>query len=148
MEAARGEVRILPSFALGGYLVFLPTGGTQAMMMGDLVLTETELEPVMLELAQSGVDVTAIHNHLLWEQPTVMYMHVMATGEPAQLAKSVHDALALTRTPLSRRRRSRPTSRSTSIPQRSIRRSARRERSAAASTSSRSRPPSRSRARG
>jgi len=95
------KVPILPSFALGGYLVFLPTsGGTQAMMMGDLVLTESEIEPVMLKLVQSGVDITAIHNHLLWLQPAVMYMHVMGAGNPAQLAKAVHDALALTRTPL------------------------------------------------
>jgi hypothetical protein len=93
--------RVRPFFALGGYLVFLPTGtGTQAMMMGDLVLTESELEPVMLSLEQSGVDVAAIHNHILWEKPTVMYMHLMVTGDPVQLATAVHNALALTHTPL------------------------------------------------
>jgi hypothetical protein len=93
--------RVKPAFALGGYLVFLPTGsGTQAMMMGDLVLTEDELEPVMLKLEQGGVDVAAIHNHILWEKPTVMYMHVMVTGDAVQLATAVHNALALTHTPL------------------------------------------------
>jgi hypothetical protein len=93
--------QVKPFFALGGYLVFLPTGsGTQAMMMGDLVLTEGEIEPVMLKLEQGGVDVAAIHNHLLWEKPTVMYMHVMVMGDPVQLATAVHDALALTHTPL------------------------------------------------
>jgi hypothetical protein len=93
--------RVRPFFALGGYLVFLPTGtGTQVMMMGDLVLTEDELEPVMLSLEQSGVDVAAIHNHILWEKPTVMYMHLMVTGDPVQLATDVHNALALTNTPL------------------------------------------------
>jgi hypothetical protein len=92
---------VRPFFALGGYLVFLPTGtGTQTMMMGDLVLTESELEPVMLSLEQSGVDVAAIHNHILWEKPTVMYMHLMVTGDPVQLATDVHNALALTHTPL------------------------------------------------
>jgi len=69
-------------------------------MMGDLVLTEGEIEPVMLKLEQGGVDVAAIHNHLLWEKPTVMYMHVMVMGDPVQLATAVHDALALTHTPL------------------------------------------------
>ena len=95
------DVKIKPAFALGGYLVFLSTGsGMQAMMMGDLVVTEDEIEPVMLKLEQGGVEVAAIHNHLLWEKPTVMYMHVMVTGDAVQLATAVHDALALTDTPL------------------------------------------------
>jgi hypothetical protein len=105
VEGAHGlalqDFRVRPFFALGGYLVFLPTGtGTQVMMMGDLVLTENELEPVMLSLEQSGVDVAAIHNHILWEKPTVMYMHLMVMGDPIQLATAVHNALALTHTPL------------------------------------------------
>jgi hypothetical protein len=96
-----GSFQVKPFFALGGYLVFLPTGnGTQAMMMGDLVLTESEIEPVMLKLEEGGVDVAAIHNHLLWEKPTVMYMHMMVTGDAVQLATAVHNALALTHTPL------------------------------------------------
>jgi Domain of Unknown Function (DUF1259) len=69
-------------------------------MMGDLVLNEDEIEPVMLKLEQGGVDIAAIHNHLLWEKPTVMYMHVMVMGDPVQLATAVHNALALTDTPL------------------------------------------------
>lgn len=90
-----------PSFALGSYLVFLSTGtGAQAMMMGDLVLTESEIEPVMLKLEQGGIDVAAIHNHLLWEKPTVMYMHLMVMGNAVQLAKAVHAALVLSHTPL------------------------------------------------
>jgi hypothetical protein len=93
--------QVKPFFALGGYLVFLPIGGgTQAMMMGDVVVTEGEIEPVMLKLEQGGVDVAAIHNHVLWEKPTVMYMHVMVMGDPVQLATGVHNALALTHTPL------------------------------------------------
>jgi hypothetical protein len=95
------SVRVKPAFALGGYLVFLSTGsGMQAMMMGDLVVTEDEIEPVMLKLEQGGVEVAAIHNHLLWEKPRVMYMHVMVMGDAVQLARAVHDALALTDTPL------------------------------------------------
>ena len=93
--------RVRPAFALGGYLVFLGTGtGMQAMMMGDLVLTEDELEPVMLSLEQQGVEVAAIHNHVLWEKPRVMYMHLMVVGDAVQLATAVHNALALTDTPL------------------------------------------------
>jgi hypothetical protein len=100
-HSPRGTVALKPSFALGGYLVFMSTGaGMQAMMMGDLVLTESEIEPVMLKLEQGGIDVAAIHNHLLWEKPTVMYMHVMVTGDAVQLATAVHAALALTHTPL------------------------------------------------
>jgi len=95
-----GHIRLKPAFALSGYLVFLPTRGSNAMMMGDLVLTEREIEPVMAKLAQGGVDVTAVHNHLLWEKPTVMYVHVEASGDAVQLAQVVHGALATSRTPL------------------------------------------------
>jgi hypothetical protein len=76
------KVHIKPAFALGGYLVFMSTGADmQAMVMGDLVLTEDEIEPVMLALEQHGIQITAIHNHLLWERPTVMYVHVMGMGD-------------------------------------------------------------------
>jgi hypothetical protein len=95
-----GKVRLKPAFALGGYLVFLPTSGANAMAMGDLVLAESEIERVMLKLEQGGVDVTAIHNHLLWEKPAVKYMHIEAMGDPVHLAQVVHDALATTKTPL------------------------------------------------
>jgi hypothetical protein len=102
LKTSTASFQIKPSFALGGFLVFASAGGgMQAMMMGDLVLTESEIEPVMLKFEQGGVEVAAIHNHLLWEKPTVMYMHVMVMGDAVQLAKTVHDALALTHTPLS-----------------------------------------------
>jgi hypothetical protein len=100
LKVMLGHIRLKPAFALGGYLVFLPTAGPNAMMMGDLVLVESELEPAMAKLAQGGVDVSAIHNHLLWEKPIVMYMHVMATGDAVHLAQVVHEALAVTKTPL------------------------------------------------
>jgi hypothetical protein len=71
------------------------------MLMGDLVLTESEIEPVLLKLEQGGVDITAIHNHLLWEKPSVKYMHIAATGDAVHLAQVVHDALASgSKTPL------------------------------------------------
>src|SRR5207244_3379718 len=64
-------------------------------------LTERELEPVLLKLEQGGVDVTAIHNHLLWEKPTVMYMNIEANGDAVSSAQAVHDALAAgSKTPL------------------------------------------------
>jgi hypothetical protein len=93
-------VRLAPSFALGGYLVFTSTGGSNALMMGDLVLTENEIEPVMSKLEQGGIEITAIHNHLIGTQPLVMYMHVMGQGDAVQLATAAHDALALSHTPL------------------------------------------------
>jgi hypothetical protein len=58
-------VKVKPSFALGSYLVYLGSGGSSAMMKRDLVLTEREIEPVMLKLEQAGIEVTALHNHLI-----------------------------------------------------------------------------------
>lgn len=91
-------VSIKPGFALGGWIAFEPMGD-RAMMMGDLVLTESEINPVMTKLLASGVDVTAIHNHLLRASPATFYMHVGGMGDPAQLAQKVRDALAETKTP-------------------------------------------------
>jgi hypothetical protein len=94
-----GEVRLLPAFALGGWVAFR-SEGAQATMMGDLVLTEDELTPVLDRLYQGGVTVTAIHNHLVGESPRVLYAHVHGHADPARLAETVHAALALTKTPL------------------------------------------------
>jgi hypothetical protein len=69
------------------------------MVMGDLVLTEDEVQPVMTKLQEGGIQEAAIHNHLIGESPRVMYMHIASHGDPAQMAKAVHDALALTKTP-------------------------------------------------
>jgi hypothetical protein len=93
-------VQLNPYFALGGYLVFMSTGGSNAIMMGDLVLTQDEIEPVMSKLEQGGIEITAIHNHLIGTQPLVMYMHVMGQGDAVQLATAAHDALVLSHTPL------------------------------------------------
>jgi hypothetical protein len=70
------------------------------MAMGDLVLLTAEVAPVMRALEAGGVEVAAVHNHLLGEMPRIIYMHIVATGDPAKIAATVHAALALTATPL------------------------------------------------
>src|SRR5215216_2718568 len=92
-------VTLKPGFALGGWLAFEPAG-TQAMVMGDLVLLESEINPVMQRLEQSGIEITAVHNHLLRSTPVTMYMHVMGLGDPVKLAKDLRDGLSLSKTPL------------------------------------------------
>jgi hypothetical protein len=92
-------VTIKPSLALGGWVAFKPMGG-EAMVMGDLVLLETEIEPVMEKLVRGGLDITAIHNHLLRASPATFYMHVGGHGDPAKMAAVIHDALAISKTPM------------------------------------------------
>jgi len=93
-------VSIKPAFALGGWVAFetLPSGG--AMMMGDLVLADTEISPVMKRLLDEGLEVSAIHNHLLRTSVPVFYMHVGGHGDPAKLAQSLRAALASSNTPV------------------------------------------------
>ena len=69
------------------------------MVMGDLVLLESEVGPVMMKLQEGGVQETALHNHLLHETPRVMYMHIEGHGDAVQMARAIHEALALTKTP-------------------------------------------------
>jgi len=89
---------IQAGLALGSWVAFGGTPG-HAMAMGDLVLTEAEVEPIMLKVQQEGVQQTAIHNHLLHENPRAMYMHIAAHGDAVKIAKAIHGALALTKTP-------------------------------------------------
>ena len=91
-------VPIKPGFALGGWLAFAPMGDA-AVVMGDLVMTQDEINPVMKRLEDSGIEVTALHNHLLRAEPATMYMHVMGHGDPVKLAQQLHAALSLTKTP-------------------------------------------------
>ena len=91
-------VELKPALALGSWVAFKHDSGG-AMVMGDLVLTEDELEAVMLKLQEGGVQEAAVHNHLIGESPRVMYMHIASHGDPVQMAKVIHDALALTKTP-------------------------------------------------
>jgi hypothetical protein len=89
---------IKAGLALGSWTAFAGSP-SHSMVMGDLVLTESEVEPVMMKLQEQGIQETAVHNHLLNETPRVMYMHIESHGEAVQMAKAIHDALALTKTP-------------------------------------------------
>jgi len=95
---ARG-VAIEPAFALGSWVAFERMGGA-AMVMGDLVLLEDEVTPVLTALQQGGVEQTALHNHLQGESPRVMYMHIAGHGDAVQLAETIRAALALSATPM------------------------------------------------
>ncbi len=92
-------VRIRPALALGSWVAFQPHG-SQAMVMGDLVLLHEEVNPVLSRLLRSGLTITALHNHLLRSAPGTMYMHIHGHGDPAQMAAAIRGALELTRTPL------------------------------------------------
>jgi hypothetical protein len=92
-------VAIKPALALGGWVAFKPMGG-EAMVMGDLVLLESEINPVMLKMIEGGLDITAVHNHLLRASPATFYMHVGGHGDPAKMAAAIRDALAVSKTPM------------------------------------------------
>src|SRR5438094_574866 len=91
-------VELKPALALGSWVAFKKTGD-MTLVMGDLVLTEDEVTPVMTKLEEGGVEPTALHNHVLHESPRVMYMHIHAMGDAVKIAKAIHDALALSKTP-------------------------------------------------
>src|SRR5213594_1304113 len=91
-------VGIKPGLALGSWAAFQKMGN-QTEVMGDLVLTEDEVGPVMQKLGDSGIEITGLHNHLILETPRVMYMHIEGHGEASHLAAAIHDALSLTKTP-------------------------------------------------
>ena len=93
-------VTIKPALALGGWVAFKPVHDG-AMVMGDLVLLESEINPVMAKLIEGGVEITAVHNHLLRATPATFYMHVGGHGDPAKMASVIHDALSASKTPLS-----------------------------------------------
>lgn len=92
-------VTIKPALALGGWAAFKPAHGG-AMMMGDLVLLESEITPVMTAAIENGLEITAVHNHILRVQPSTYYMHVSGHGDPVKLANALHTALAASKTPL------------------------------------------------
>src|SRR6478609_5645075 len=91
-------VAIRPALALGGWVAFAPMHG-EAVVMGDLVLLETEVTPVMTKLLDSGLDITAIHNHILRASPATFYMHVSGHGDPEKMAAAIRSALSASRTP-------------------------------------------------
>ena len=92
-------VTIRPALALGGWVAFKPAHGG-AMAMGDLVLLETEINPVMAKLIENGIEITAVHNHLLRASPATFYMHVGGHGDPVKLATALRTGLAASKTPL------------------------------------------------
>jgi hypothetical protein len=92
-------VTIKPALALGGWAAFKPAHGG-AMMMGDLVLLENEITPVMTAAIENGLEITAVHNHVLRAQPLTFYMHVSGHGDPVKLANALRTALAASKTPL------------------------------------------------
>ena len=93
-------IAIKPALALGSWLGFEPTADG-AMVMGDLVLLDAEISPVMKRLIDDGFEITAIHNHLLRTSLPVFYMHIGGHGDPVKLAETLHAALTLSKTPLS-----------------------------------------------
>jgi len=100
LHVTAAGVALKPALALGSWVAFKQVSDTQAMLMGDLVLLEAEVGPVLAKLQEGGIEQTALHNHLLHESPHVMYMHIGGHGPPAKLAAAVHAGLALTGTPL------------------------------------------------
>ena len=94
-----GDVEVKPTLALGSWVAFRKMAA-ETMLMGDLVLTEDEVAPVIGKLQDGGIEIAALHNHLLNESPRVMYMHISGHGDAVKLAESIHAALALSKTPL------------------------------------------------
>jgi hypothetical protein len=92
-------VQIKPTLALGSYLAFQKTG-SMGMVMGDLVLLHEEVNPVMKKLVEGGIEITALHNHLLRSSPATMYMHFLGRGDPVELAAVLRTALAASKTPM------------------------------------------------
>src|SRR6476646_4789149 len=92
-------VQVKPALALGGWVAFEPAPDG-SMAMGDPVLTETEVTPVMTKLLQSGIEITALHNHLMRATPATFYMHIRGHGDPVKLATAIHEALTESKTPV------------------------------------------------
>ena len=92
-------VILKPALALGTWVAFKRIGD-HVMVMGDLVLLDSEVAEVLGSLQQNGIEQTALHNHLVRESPHVMYMHIRAIGNPVRIAKAVRTALEFTQTPL------------------------------------------------
>src|SRR5258708_17650797 len=92
-------IKVKPGLALGSWAGFRKSGA-QAVVHGDLVLTEAEINPVISKLFDAGLQITALHNHLIDEAPHVMYLHYWGQGPEATLATALKAALATTKTPL------------------------------------------------
>ena len=89
------NVKTPTPFGFGGWVAMTKGTGGMDVMMGDLVLTQDEVNPVMSALLENGLEVTALHNHFFWDEPRMLYMHVHGHGTPADLARRVKPALDL-----------------------------------------------------
>lgn len=96
--AVRG-VSLKVGFALGTWIAF-KQAGKDAVMDGDLVLTEEEVGPVFRSLRKEGIEISALHNHLIGEMPRLMYLHIAGKGDAGKMAIHLKDALSLTATPM------------------------------------------------
>lgn len=94
-----GNVRVRPALALINWAAFIKSGNT-AITYGDLVLLEDEINPVISKLEERGIELSALHNHLLHETPRIMYIHFVGRGDEVEMAKAIREALAITATPL------------------------------------------------
>jgi biotin operon repressor len=92
-------VAIRPALALGGWVAF-KSMGPDVTVMGDLVLVETEINPVMAKMMENGLEITAVHNHLLRANPATFYMHIGGHGDPVALANAIRGGLSESKTPL------------------------------------------------
>lgn len=99
LQVTLDGVAIKPGLALGGWIALKPAHGG-AMVMGDLVLLETEINPVMAKMIENGLEITAVHNHLLRATPATFYMHVGGHGDAEKLATAIRDALGVSKTPM------------------------------------------------
>ena len=99
LDVTLDGVKLKPTLALGSWIAFKRMGPNKAMAMGDLVLTENEVSPVITALQQRDVQESAVHNHLLRESPRIVYVHIAAEGDPVRIATAIRAALDLTRTP-------------------------------------------------
>ena len=100
LQVTAAGVALKPALALGSWVAFKNVSGGHVMVMGDLVLAEDEVGPVMRALQQGGMEQTALHNHVLHESPRVMYMHIGAHGDAVKIAQAIRGALGQSRTPL------------------------------------------------
>src|SRR5580765_2744768 len=89
------NVKTPTPFGFGGWVALTKGSGGMDVMMGDLVLTQDEVNPVMSALLDNGLEATALHNHFFWDEPRMFYMHVHGHGTPAELARKVKPALDL-----------------------------------------------------
>jgi len=99
LNVSVGNVHVEPALALTSWMAF-KSMGTDTMVMGDMVLLDSEIAPAMSKLIANGLEVSALHNHIVGETPSIMYMHYGGHGEAMKLAEAVKSALAMTGTPL------------------------------------------------